>query len=173
LILLPLIIWSVLFIYTQPSQLPFFTQVKLPNGQFANVTHIGTVRISIHLILTDVLYVPSFSFNLLSTSKFIKQFNYCFIFLANHCFIQNLVTWMTIGVGREKDRLYYLLQKHGLPDKSVSTPKSISFSRFSASIKNVSNNVWLEAIYPILDSNCWIFQFLKFYVIQFLVLSVH
>jgi len=43
--------------------------VKLPNGQLASVTHIGTVRIYVSLILTDVLCVPSFSFNLISASK--------------------------------------------------------------------------------------------------------
>jgi len=77
------------------------TKVKPPNGQFALVTHIDTVRISAHLTLTNVLCVPSFSFNLLSVSKLIRSFNYCFLFFANYCFIQNLKTWMKIGVGRE------------------------------------------------------------------------
>lgn len=36
--------------------------VKLPNGQFASVTHVGTAKISASLTLTDVLYVPSFFF---------------------------------------------------------------------------------------------------------------
>jgi hypothetical protein len=48
--------------------------VKLPNGQLALVTHIGTVRISASLILTDVLCVHSFSFNLISASKLTKFF---------------------------------------------------------------------------------------------------
>jgi len=41
-------------------------QVKLPNGQDVPVTHIGVVRLSEHLVLTHVLCVPSFNFNLLS-----------------------------------------------------------------------------------------------------------
>jgi hypothetical protein len=45
--------------------------VKLPNGQLALITHIGTVRISQDLILHDVLCVPSFSFNLISVNKLI------------------------------------------------------------------------------------------------------
>lgn len=44
-------------------------QVKLPNGHFAEVTHIGTIQLSEHLILTNVLCVPSFSFNLISASN--------------------------------------------------------------------------------------------------------
>jgi Flp pilus assembly protein protease CpaA len=84
------------------------TQVKLPNGQFAAVTHIGTVRISNDLILTDVLCIPSFSFNLLSASKLTKSLCCCLIFFASFCFIQNMFTWSTIGLGKEKDGLFYL-----------------------------------------------------------------
>jgi hypothetical protein len=67
------------------------SRVKLPNGNYAIVTHIGTVKLSEHLTLHDVLCVPSFSFNLISASKLIKYLNCCLIFLANFCFIQNLL----------------------------------------------------------------------------------
>jgi hypothetical protein len=63
------------------------SRVKLPNGNYAIVTHIGTVKLSEHLTLHDVLCVPSFSFNLISASKLIKFLNCCLIFLANFCFI--------------------------------------------------------------------------------------
>ena len=43
--------------------------VELPNGESAQVTYIGLVRLSTTLVLENVLYVPSFSFNLLSISK--------------------------------------------------------------------------------------------------------
>ena len=42
--------------------------VKLPNGETAMVTHIGSITLSSNLILHNVLCVPSFSFNLLSVS---------------------------------------------------------------------------------------------------------
>ena len=42
--------------------------VHLPNGESAQVTHIGTIVLSPSLTLTNVLCVPSFSFNLLSLS---------------------------------------------------------------------------------------------------------
>jgi hypothetical protein len=83
--------------------------VKLPNGDLVSVTHVGTVKVSEDLILTDVLCVPSFSFNLISASKLIKHFTCCLIFIANHCFIQNLITWTTIGVGRARGGLFHLL----------------------------------------------------------------
>ena len=37
--------------------------VELPNGESAQVTHIGTIKLSTTLILDRVLCVPSFSFN--------------------------------------------------------------------------------------------------------------
>ena len=42
--------------------------VHLPNGESTQVTHIGTIVLSPSLTLTNVLCVPSFSFNLLSLS---------------------------------------------------------------------------------------------------------
>ena len=43
--------------------------VRLPNGDMAKVTHIGTVQVSASLILENVLSIPSFSFNLVSICK--------------------------------------------------------------------------------------------------------
>jgi hypothetical protein len=63
------------------------TSVQLPNGVVASVTHIGTIKISKSLTLTNVLCVPSFTFNLISVSKLIKWFCCCLIFLHHHCFI--------------------------------------------------------------------------------------
>ena len=47
--------------------------VFLPNGDQALVTHIGIVQISPTLTLTNVLCVPTFSFNLISISKLTKH----------------------------------------------------------------------------------------------------
>ena len=44
------------------------TVVELPNGEAALVTHVGTLQLSSHITLTNVLCVPSFSFNLISVS---------------------------------------------------------------------------------------------------------
>jgi len=118
------------------------TKVKLPNGQFALVTHIGTVKISAHLTLTNVLCVPSFSFNLLSVSKLVQTFNFCFIFFANYCFIQNLTSWMTIGVGREANGLFYLLEEPVLSSTAMTSfSNPVPFS-FSANVKSISTDLW-------------------------------
>jgi hypothetical protein len=110
--------------------------VKLPNGQFVLVTHIGTVRIYAFLILTNGLCVPAFSFNLISASKLTKFSSYCLIILADFCFIQNLLTWRMIGVGRERGGLFHLLNKPVFSSIS-SVPSAQSFS-----VKTISSDVW-------------------------------
>ena len=61
--------------------------VKLPNGESAQVTHIGIVQLFATLFLDNVLCVPSFSFNLLSISKLTQKMPYCLVFLSQFCFI--------------------------------------------------------------------------------------
>jgi hypothetical protein len=114
------------------------TQVKLPNGKFATITHIGTAQLFTHLILTNVLYISSFSYNLLSVSKFIKSITCFFLLFANSCFILSLPHWVTIGVGRAQDGLYCLLHNSDMHSSIFNVPtKSVSFPTFSASVKNV------------------------------------
>jgi hypothetical protein len=74
-------------------------QVKLPNDQDVPVTHIGVVRLSEHLVLTHVLCVPSFNFNLLSAKYLTQHHSCCLIFLSNACFFQDLASWTMIGMG--------------------------------------------------------------------------
>ena len=56
------------------------TSVELPNGESILVTRIGTVKLSDSLILIDVLYVPTFSFNLISISKLTASLICCIFF---------------------------------------------------------------------------------------------
>ena len=102
--------------------------VRLPNGQYALVTHIGTIKISDSFILTDVLCIPSFSFNLIYVSKLIKNLQYYVIFLLKFCFVQHLKSWKIIGVGKEAGGLYHLLQNpvFVLPKNSV----YVNFAKF-------------------------------------------
>ena len=109
------------------------THVNLPNGEIALVTHIGTVRISEKLTLYNVLYVPSFSFNLISVSQLAKSISCCLIFSGTLCFIQDLAHWSTLGLGKECNGLYLL-------ERSNSTSLSASIS---AAIPLVhSTHVW-------------------------------
>jgi len=64
--------------------------IQLPNGQHALVTHIGRIKISKSFVLTDVLCIPSFSFNLISVSKLIQTLQCCVIFLSNSVLFSTL-----------------------------------------------------------------------------------
>jgi hypothetical protein len=116
------------------------TNVQLPNGAIATVTHIGTVKISDSLILTEVLYIPSFNFNLISASKLIKHLCCCLIFLYNHYFIQSLNPWKTIRLGKEHNGLYYLLQTSFPSSNSADSSSRV----LSTSIKDSSSptDIW-------------------------------
>ena len=82
--------------------------VQLPNGETASVTHVGIVTLSSSLILHNVLCVPSFAFNLFSVSSFTKSKPFCLVLLSGICFIQDLTSWRTIGVGHAVEGLYLL-----------------------------------------------------------------
>ena len=69
--------------YTEISH----TMVELPNGEAALVTHIGTIQLSSHITLKNVLCVPSFTFNLLSVSALTKSQFVCLVFLSQFCFL--------------------------------------------------------------------------------------
>ena len=88
--------------------------VRLPNGDMAKVTHIGTMQLSPTLTLENVLCIPTFSFNLISISKLTQHPSCCCIFLSQYCFIQDLQLWKMIGLGRKQGGLYAL--QSNLPD---------------------------------------------------------
>jgi hypothetical protein len=118
------------------------SHVKLPNGSIASVTHIGTVTLSENLTLTGVLCVPSFTFNLISASKLIKNLKCCLIFFAGFCFIQSLYHWRTIGVAKEDAGLFYLQNnKVSTSDQDISLPSFLQHTSLS-SIKQPSHDVW-------------------------------
>ena len=72
--------------YTEISH----TMVELPNQEAAIVTHIGTIQLSSHITLTNVLCVPTFTFNLLSVNALTKSQPICLVFLSQFCFLQDL-----------------------------------------------------------------------------------
>lgn len=96
--------------------------VQLPNGETALVSHIGTVIISEHLILENVLVVPTFHFNLISISQLVKSLTCCFIFLGDMCFIQDLLHWKMIGLGKELQGLYFLQDTATQCSSQITTP---------------------------------------------------
>lgn len=105
--------------------------VSLPNGQVAPVTHIDTVNVFANLTLHNVLYVPSFTFNLISTSKLTSSSNIGLVFLSNKCILQDMLAWKTIGMADQKDGLYLL--------KSTSVSSTLSSNSSIPSCSSLLN----------------------------------
>jgi hypothetical protein len=82
--------------------------ITCANGSKAQVTGIGQASPLPSLSLNDVLYVPGFPYNLISTSKLAHSHNCSITFNSNSFFIQDRSTGKTIGTGSESQGLYYL-----------------------------------------------------------------
>ena len=123
--------------------------VRLPNGDMAKVSHIGTVQVSPTLLLENMLCIPTFSFNLISISKLTQSSSCCCIFLSQFCLIQDLQHWKMIGLGKKQGGLYTLQRSQStasLPE-SVSTVlaklSKISSFCFNSCTSNIDNtSLW-------------------------------
>ncbi|KAF5465285.1 hypothetical protein F2P56_015305 [Juglans regia] len=114
--------------------------VRLPNGTNVPVTHTGTVQLTHSILLTEVLCVPSFKFNLISTKKLAATLTCCLVFFSDFCLIQDLLFWTTIGKGEVRNGLYYLLNTNVSPSTLVTTFQSLTKNSITASVIT-SNNV--------------------------------
>ena len=117
--------------------------VHLPNGESVVVTYIGTIHLNSSLILHDVLCVPSFDFNLISVSKLTSTMHCCILFFSNLCFLQDLLHWKMIGLGKQKNGLYILEQCTDLGSIPIVKAASTTFHNtlYSfATVKKLDND---------------------------------
>lgn len=84
------------------------TNVTLPNGVLVNIVGIGDIKLGSHIVLTDVLFIPQFKFNLLSVSCITKKLHCRVWFDEFSCGIQDPTRALMIGMGREVSNLYFL-----------------------------------------------------------------
>ncbi|CAN1267976.1 hypothetical protein LINPERPRIM_LOCUS12987 [Linum perenne] len=66
--------------------------ITLPTGLKVPATHIGVVKFSSLLTLHDVLFVPTFTFNLISVHKLTTTMPLSISFVGSSCTLQDLVT---------------------------------------------------------------------------------
>ncbi|KAJ9551410.1 hypothetical protein OSB04_015455 [Centaurea solstitialis] len=81
--------------------------VHLPDGTYAQVLHLGSVKLSPYLILHNVFHISNFKFNLLSIKQLTSSLHCIAIFFDSNCFFQDRRTKKVIGRGSSKDGLYY------------------------------------------------------------------
>jgi hypothetical protein len=61
--------------------------LKLPNGTLVSTSLAGTILFDKNLYITNVLYFPDFSFNLISIPKLTKSLNCFVVFDGTKCLI--------------------------------------------------------------------------------------
>ena len=100
-------IWYVLdfFISSKPI---FNSSVMLPNGHFVSISRIGSIRLMDTIILANVLFIPSFHFNLLSVSSLTRQDSISIHFSSDSCTLQDHSQERRIEMGNCVGNLYIL-----------------------------------------------------------------
>lgn len=104
--------------------------VVMPNGDQAPIISTGNLPLSPIIYLKNVLGVPSCKVDLMSVSRVTRDLNCSVTFFPHWCVLQDLMTGMTIGLGKQRDGLYYLVamaaNKTHHPAQSVHTIKATS-----------------------------------------------
>lgn len=80
--------------------------VKFPNNSTVLASKMGSVALTPALTLHKVLFVPSFSFSLLSISSLLNQSHYIVNFSHNKCFIQDPHLKTVLALGETNGGLY-------------------------------------------------------------------
>ena len=88
------------------SHVPKQQKIHTANGDVAQVTCEGPVRLTRSMDLDKVLVVPYLSSNLLSVSQITEALNCYVIFWPNEYVFQDIVTHRILGFGTRHERLY-------------------------------------------------------------------
>jgi len=81
--------------------------VKLANGNQVIANYSGSVFLNQNHVIDDVLYIPYFTFNILSIAKLIDKLSCVLTFDSNGCHIQDKNLEM-IESSKMQDKLYIL-----------------------------------------------------------------
>lgn len=85
--------------------------VKVANGHNLKVKEIEDVEL-FGKKNTNTLYVPQFTFDLISISKITKDYNYKVIFDNDFVTFQDIKTNKVIGRGSKRNNLYFFLDQN-------------------------------------------------------------
>ena len=80
--------------------------ITVADGKKSTVEHIGSVNLENGITLVNVLHVPGFKFNLISTHQLCKDLNCTITFTQNKCILQNLSQKSSLVLGELKSGLY-------------------------------------------------------------------
>jgi hypothetical protein len=84
-----------------------FHSVMLPSGDKVNIVAKGSLPLNSVYYLHNMLCVPTFKVDLISVSRLTRGLNCLITIFPYWCILQDLATRM-IGLGKQRDGLYYL-----------------------------------------------------------------
>lgn len=111
--------------------------VNLPNSQKVKVSFSGLVRLFSNLVIHNILFVPSFHFNLLSVHKLCVHLSNFLFFTSSHCFMQGPSMKSPMFLGESKDGLYILENKPTI----VPVTSLFNFNSVFNSLKDVASSL--------------------------------
>jgi hypothetical protein len=83
--------------------------VIMPSGEQAPITSTRTLPLNSVISLKNVLGVPSFKVDLMFISRVTRGLNCSVTFFPYWCILQDLAMKTTIGLGKQRGGLYYLV----------------------------------------------------------------
>ncbi|KAI9181123.1 hypothetical protein LWI28_011688 [Acer negundo] len=132
--------------FSSSSQLFFHTEkncslppVLLPSGDKAKIVAKGSLPLNSVYYLNNVLCVPTFKVDLMSVSCLTRGLNCSITFFPYWCVLQDLATRRMIGLGKQRDRLYYLV---ALATKKSDTNTSSPTKRPTCNLTISSTDLW-------------------------------
>lgn len=87
-------------LFTSLFTLPQTLHISLPNGSVIPITYSGTIFITRDIILNNVLFVPNFSYNLLSVNKLAQQLHCSVYFTNDTCNLQGYSLKKPLALGK-------------------------------------------------------------------------
>lgn len=111
--------------------------ILLPSGDKVNIIAKGSLPLYTIYYLHDVLFVPKLKVDLMSVSRLTRGLNCSVTFFPYWCILQDLTTKRTIGLGKQRDGLYYSVAL--ATKKSVTNP---STNRPACNL-TISTDLWL------------------------------
>lgn len=92
------------------DKLPHTQYIGLPNGNDTTVSFVYNVPLHESLILTNVLYVPSFKYNLISITYLTSQLKTFVLFTDDECLLQDpsIKNKVALGSFEKKNSMIYM-----------------------------------------------------------------
>ena len=119
---------------------PSNKKIVTADGTFITVAGKGDIPLSQNLMLRDVLHVPKLSAKLLSIHKLTTDLQCLVTFTPTLCKFQDQETGKMIGLAREDNGLYLLMEAR----ETSSIKSQLPLSLLSESIPSLNKEIWLR-----------------------------